>query len=172
MFFNVNFGTPIKMDFQIPRIEDLKKIKPYRETPQKTQSGYLSRLVDTITNKPGVYFLFKDDILLYIGTAENIRKRINKHTQKRTIEEIADQERRYSSHITHVSWLEIGEEIDRQIIETVYLNTYPTAYCSDKLYVEFDERPECPKDEELERPDVVQYIKRRQKLMDNAVLNQ
>lgn len=158
MFFNVNFGTPIKMDFQIPRIEDLKKIKPYRETPQKTQSGYLSRLVDTITNKPGVYFFFKDDILLYIGTAENIRQRINQHTQKRTIEEIASQEKMNPNHITQVSWLEIEEKIDRQLIETVYLNTYPTAYCYNKVYVEFDERPERPKDEELERPDVVQYI--------------
>lgn len=171
MLFNVNFSTQIKIDFQIPKIEDLKKIEPYRKTPQKTQSGYLSRLVDKIPSKPGIYFLFKDDILLYIGTAENIRQRINQHTQKRTIEEIASQKKMNPNHITQVSWLEIEEEVDRQIIETVYLNKYPTAYCDNKVYVDFDEIPERPEDEELERADVVQYIKRNQKLMDSMVIN-
>jgi len=172
MLFNTNFGPSIKIEFTIKRIEDLDKINLYRETPKKTKSGYLSRIVDEIPNTSGLYFLFKDDKLLYIGTAENIRQRINQHTQKRSVEEIASQKRINPNHFTHISWLEIEEEIDRQILETVYLNKYPTAYCTNKVYTEFDEEPTPPKDKELERPDVVQYQKRLQNSLANAVLNQ
>jgi len=57
-------------------------------------------------------------------------------------------------------------KIEREIIETIYLNKYPTAWNSAKCFVNFKSYPKRPWDQELELPEVVDYIKNKVKSYD------
>lgn len=159
MIFNVKYGDKLKIEIRIPSITDLRKINPYRDTPKKLKHGVTLRLKKEIPDKPGVYFLFHKKALLYIGNGKSIRQRINAHTLERSIKEIAQQKRMNPEHIKSVAWIEIGNKIDREVIETAYLNLHGTVWNFDKLHIKLKDYPDFPWDKDLEKKEVVEHIK-------------
>jgi len=96
---SINLGNKLSISVELPELKNLAKIKPYREKIKILKNKTSSRLVDEVPSFAGVYFLFHKDILLYVGNGANIRQRINNHTSKRSIKEVALQERFNPEHI-------------------------------------------------------------------------
>ena len=131
---DIKLSNKIQVSIEIPELNKLPIVTPFLDQPKKAKNGQVIRLSKDIPNKSGVYFLFgSDGNVLYIGKAVDIRSRISKHTKQRSISDIRDRRGFSYKLVTHVSWLLVENEGERDIVETAYLNIIPTAFNCDKV---------------------------------------
>ncbi len=169
MKYSISKSSACVIDITIISLDCLKRIDVWRDQPLRINKGLVSRISGDIPSRGGIYFLFGNKgILLYIGKASNIRQRINNHTKQRTIEEIANQEKRNPSHIKTISWIEADDEGCRDILETAYLRSYGTAWNADKIDPLL-EYPAAPYDEELKSSEVIKYLEKQKVLLNNTM---
>lgn len=169
--YEVRIGQAAAISIEIPALASLTKHRAWLDQAVPTRNGQLRRLNLDIPAEPGIYFLFyADGRLLYVGKASNIRQRLNQHTATRTVHQIALQERRNPRHIQYVSWVVCHDEGARDVLETAYLRSYGTAWNVGKVDMLLD-YPEAPDDEDLQLPEVQQYLRKTRAIIDRAILS-
>ena len=96
--------------------KNLKKQKNNRKK-NKSRERLPASLINKLPDESGVYFLFQNNILVYIGKAKNLRTRVSEHIQTKTFDEV-------EYEVTHWSR---SRELEENLLEDYFYqhNQYP-----------------------------------------------
>lgn len=112
------------LHFTLPNINFLPVINARRENPIKNKNGSISIINSELPITSGVYFIYdKNQILLYIGRAVNIKKRISIHLSKISYPYFVPDE-----EIEFIKFILLKDEKEIDLLESFFIYLYQPKY--------------------------------------------